>query len=86
MSNRERPRFPSVTFIGALLGIVGALLVRPQMMLTADGTIVWLLVWTALGLAAGAVAEVLAHRAGRNVESPLDIKASGSHNDSPGGT
>jgi hypothetical protein len=59
MSTRPRSRFPSVTFIGALLGVGCALLIPPRMMLTAKGTVAWLLAWSLSGLVVGAIVEAV---------------------------
>ena len=60
MSTHPRHRFPSITFLGAMLGVGCALLVPPRMMLTAKGTIAWLLAWSLSGLVAGAIVEGIA--------------------------
>jgi hypothetical protein len=59
MSTRPRARFPSITFIGAVLGVGCALLVPPRMMPSAEGTVAWLLAWSLSGLVAGAVVEAV---------------------------
>ncbi|QEH34912.1 hypothetical protein OJF2_34570 [Aquisphaera giovannonii] len=61
-TTRPRRRSPSPTFIGALIGVGCALVVPPRMMLTAEGTIAWLLAWSGTGLVAGAVVEAVASR------------------------
>jgi hypothetical protein len=59
----SRRRFRSGDFIGALIGILGALFVPPPMMLTEMGIVIYILGGAAIGAVTGAVVEAIARRA-----------------------
>jgi hypothetical protein len=65
----RREQFHSAGFVGALLGIVAALFVRPPMTRSPSGRILWLLAWCGAGLASGELIQAILDRTsgGRSV-------------------